>query len=154
VSGKYHFVGAGDDVMLVGFNGQLVLDRCYNMKIKEPVMNYDYGYSGIPGGFARGDAIDVVAGQPYPIDVVIGEEPGGKFFAFLFIEKEGETYEQSPRGFPTLPVFRVANVALPPLGADADLPPYDAKVPLWSVWKTITPKGIGDTSNFFRQPAP
>ena len=138
-TGRYHFVGAGDDVMLVGFDGRLVLDRCWNLKIKDAAANYNYGYTGIPNGFARGDAIDVVKGRSYPIDVLIGEEPGGKMFAFLFLEKEGATYRHDARGNPILPVFRVKNVPLPAVDAAADLPPYDPAAPAWSVWRVAPP---------------
>ena len=31
-SGIYHFVGAGDDVMIARLNGQVVLDRCYDLR--------------------------------------------------------------------------------------------------------------------------
>ena len=50
----FHFVGAGDDVMLVKFNGQLVLDRCWYIRTGwKPVANYNYAFSGILNGFAR-----------------------------------------------------------------------------------------------------
>ncbi|MGH8048014.1 MAG: hypothetical protein ACREKL_12300, partial [Chthoniobacterales bacterium] len=132
---RYHFVGAGDDVMLVGLNGQLVLDRCWNFRIKDAAANYHYGYTGIPDGFARGDAIDVVKGQAYPLDVLIGEQPGGKMFAFLFLEKEGETYAHDANGNPILPVFRVKNAPLPAVTAGAELPPHSTDAPAWSVWR-------------------
>jgi hypothetical protein len=139
-TGRYHFVGAGDDVMLVGFNGQLVLDRCWNFRIKDAQTNYHYGYTGIPDGFARGDAIDVVKGRSYPIDVLIGEQPGGKLFAFLLIEKEGETYAKDSHDNPILPVFRVKNAPLPVIAAGTDLPPYNAGAPEWSVWRIAPAK--------------
>ena len=156
VSGRYHFVGAGDDVMLVGFDGRLVLDRCWNMKIKDAGKNFEYGYTGIPNGFAEGDAIDVVAGQQYPLDIVIGEEPGGKLFSFLFIEKEGEPTVTGERGLPTFPIFRVAKVGLPQMASGMELPPFDPAMPPWSIWKTVEAKnGMGiDTSSFFHQTTP
>jgi hypothetical protein len=139
-SGRYHFVGAGDDVMLVGFGGQLVLDRCWNIRIKDATENYHYGYTGIPDGFARGEGIDVVKGQEYPIDVLIGEQPGGKLFAFLLIEKEGETYARDAHGNPILPVFRVKNAPLPAIAAGVDLPPHSTDAPAWSVWRIAPAK--------------
>ena len=139
VSGRYHFVGAGDDVMLVALGGRLVLDRCYNLRIKDAAINYDYGYSGIPKGFARGDAMDIVAARPYPIDVLIGEEPGGKFFAFLFLEKEGETYPKDGHGNSILPVFQVKMEPLPVSADGVKLPPFDPEPKAWSVWSALPP---------------
>ena len=47
------------------------------------------------------------------MEVLIGEEPGGDFFADLLIEKEGVSYEKDSQGNPILPPFRVANVPPP-----------------------------------------
>jgi hypothetical protein len=153
VSGTYHFVGAGDDVMLVAIDNKIVLDRGWNLKIADMEENYEYGYSGIPNGFARGPGFTVEAGKEYKFDAMIGEMPGGKLFAFVFIAKDGETPLQSPeRNLPVFPVFRVANVKLPAVQDGTNLPPFDQNVPPWSVWKAVPPKKGGsiDTSGFFR----
>jgi hypothetical protein len=133
--GTYHFVGAGDDVMLVRFNGKTVLDRCwYGSGSKwTPVANYDYGFSGISGGFAKGDAIKVEAKQAYDMEVLIGEEPGGLMFSSLLIEQEGATYEKDSKGNPILPVFRVADTPMPPLEEGQSFPPYQPNGPVWKV---------------------
>ncbi len=134
VDGVYHFVGAGDDVMIVRFNGKVVLDRCwYSQKDSDwrPQGNYDYGWSNIPGGFAKGDAIQVRAGQFYDMDVLIGEQPGGMVFACLLIEQEGATYRKDKSGAPILPVFRLADVPVPKLARGQTLPPFEADGPVW-----------------------
>jgi hypothetical protein len=132
-SGTYHFVGAGDDVMLVRFNGKLVLDRCWSIRTGwEPVANYNYGYTGIPGGFAKGTAIQVQAGQWYDMEVLIGEQPGGKVFFSLLIEEEGAQYAQDGRGNPILPIFRLSAAKMPPPGPGQTLPPHQENGPIWS----------------------
>jgi hypothetical protein len=154
VSGTYHFIGAGDDVMLASINDKLVLDRGWNVHIKDMEQNFEYHYTGIPNGFGRSDAFTVEAGKEYKLDIAIGEMPGGKLFAFLFIEKEGETPATGEGGLPIFPVFRVANVELPEMPGGTELPPFDTKMPPWSIWKTVPPKagilGI-DTKEFFNQ---
>ncbi len=131
--GTYRFVGAGDDVMIVRFNGKVVLDRCWYQQDQEwqPDKNYDYGWTAIPNGFARGDAIRVRAGQSYDLEVLLGEQPGGLVFACLMMEKEGETYERDARGNPILPPFRVADAAMPALENGQTLPPFAADGPVW-----------------------
>jgi hypothetical protein len=153
-SGTYHFIGAGDDMMLASIDNKLVLDRSWNVQLKEMSQNFEYHYTGIPKGFGRSDAFTVEAGKEYKLDVAIGEMPGGKLFAFLFIEKEGVTPKTGPTGLPIFPVFRVAKVELPEMPGDTELPPFDRDMPSWSIWKTVPPKqgilGI-DTKEFFKQ---
>ena len=128
----FHFVGAGDDVMLVKFNGRLVLDRCWYIRTRwRPQKNYNYDFSGIPDGFAKGDAIQVEAGQTYPIEVLIGEQPGGAGFATLLQEIEGAAYDKDNRGNPILPVFRMSD-AEPAAGTpERPYPPHRNDGPVW-----------------------
>lgn len=132
-SGRYRFVGAGDDVMVVRFNRKVVLDRCWYQADQEwsPKKNYDYGWTGIPNGFAQGDAIDVREGEWYDLEILIGEQPGGLVFACLLMEKEGEEYTRDAKGNPILPVFRLADMAMPELQPGQTLPPYFPTGPIW-----------------------
>jgi hypothetical protein len=141
--GTYRFVGAGDDVMVVRFNGKVVLDRCWYQNDQEwqPEKNYDYGWTNIPNGFARGDAIRVRAGQSYDLEVLIGEQPGGLVFACLLMEKEGEQYERDARGNPILPPFRVADVGMPEREKGQTLPPYAESGPVWTAASTRAGSG-------------
>lgn len=131
--GTYHFVGAGDDVLVVRFNGKVVLDRCWYQGHSDwkPERNYDYGWTGIPNGFAKGDPIQVRAGQYYDIEVLIGEQPGGRFFSCLLIEKDGEKYSLDGHGNPILPIFRLGHMPMPELENGLTLPPYAADGPVW-----------------------
>ena len=132
-SGTFHFVGAGDDVMLVKFNGRLVLDRGWTFGTGwKPVANYDYGFSTIKNGFAKGDGCQVEAGHVYPIEVLIGEQPGGLGYASLLMEKDGVEYKKDARGNPILPVFRVADTK-PPSPGKYQYPPHTEDGPVWKV---------------------
>jgi len=132
-SGTYHFVGGGDDVLVVRFNGKVVLDRCWRHEGSDwkPVKNYDYGFTNIPNGFAKGDAIHVKAGQFYDIEILIGEQPGSYFYSCLLIEKDGGQYEKDAKGNPIVPVFRLMDRSIPALQEGETLPPYQKGGPVW-----------------------
>jgi hypothetical protein len=109
--GKYRFVGWGDNVLVVGFNGRIVFNAC------------DVGYvdtadrtSGGAGvAFPRksstplliGKWFNVRAGDPVKVDILLGDE-GGIFCAGLMIQKEGEALTRGAGQLPRLPLFLVA----------------------------------------------
>jgi hypothetical protein len=131
--GVYHFVGGGDDVLVVRFNRKVVLDRCWRQEGSEwqPTANYHYGFTGIPNGFAKGDPLRLQANETYDIEVLIGEQPGMFFYSCLMFEKEGETYAKDSKGNPILPVFRVSDDPVAELREGETLPPYQADGPVW-----------------------
>ena len=55
-----------------------------------------------------GDWIELKAGQPVDIDILVGERPGGVFYGVLLYQKRGETYGVDHEGRPILPLFQVA----------------------------------------------
>jgi len=136
-SGTYHFVGAGDDVLVVRFNGQVVLDGSWNPHgVSSIAAKYDYGFTNakglsIPNKFVKGPAVSVTAGNYYDMEVLIGEQPGGEFFADLLIEKDGVNYEKESHGSPILPIFRLAEGKMPALRSGEKLPPFAPKGPIW-----------------------
>ncbi len=131
-TGTYHFVGAGDDLLVVRFNGQIVLDGSWNQfGVSSVVARYDYGFSEIPNKFVKGPAVSVKAGNFYDMEILIGEQPGGEFFADLLVEKAGATYEKESHGSPILPIFRVAEGKMPALKSGQKLPPFLEKSPPW-----------------------
>lgn len=113
-SGTYHFVGAGDDLMLVRFAGRLVL----NGSIIEhtEVQGQEDARPGTMAHYSvkKGPGFQVEEGHPYPMDVLIGECPGGYSEAVLMIVKDGTNYTKDGGGI-LAPIFRLsANTALPP----------------------------------------
>ncbi len=115
-SGKFRFVGFGDDVLIVRFNKKIVFEYgWYSYSLGRRFEAYDDWvgylnsgsnrqtisdselYSGHkldvydPGfdrhGIAKGPVIDVQEGQVYPIEILISEIPGGSFNMMLFVEQ-------------------------------------------------------------------
>ncbi len=114
------------------FNGQVVLDGSWNLHgVSSIAAKYDYGFSKIPNQFVKGPAVSVKVGNFYDMEVLIGEQPGGEFFADLLVEKDGATYQKESHGSPILPIFRVADAKLPALRGGEKIPPYDPKGPIW-----------------------
>lgn len=145
------FVGAGDDVMIVRFNGKVVLDRCWYQNDAEwkAEKNYDYGYTAIPNGFARGDAIKVRANEWYDIEILIGEQPGGLVFFSLLMEEEGVEYQRDERGNPILPVFRLADVQVPAPAEGQTFPAFQQGGPVWRA--ATADRRAGGFDDFFKK---
>lgn len=142
-SGTYRFVGVADDYLLVRFNGKIVLDASISpvssmegeMKIlpyapyfDDPKLNEVY--SQYIHGHRVGRNFEVRKGDVYDIEVLVGESPGGQFYAFLFIERVGASYEKDAAGQPILPFFEMIEG-----NRDAKLkgraPPYAPSADFW-----------------------
>ncbi len=113
-SGRFRFVGVGDDVLVVRFNNQVVLDCGFlspTGRVPGRYFWYDEFAPEPRGGWFKGcgegNEFTVTAGQSYPIDIVIGEAPGGKFHASLLLEESGHEYRKDGAGNPILPIFHV-----------------------------------------------
>ncbi|MEI6891459.1 MAG: hypothetical protein V5783_04720, partial [Pontiella sp.] len=55
-----------------------------------------------------GDWVELKAGEPLDLEILIGEQPGGNFSAMLLVEVEGVEYEMNPQNQKFLPIFRTA----------------------------------------------
>ena len=163
-TGKFRFVGAGDDLLLVRLNGRVLFDYGYTMAtigtnvafkhgvlagtqqddVLEKLFRRDspmkppvtfYKYSTIPqqndhiGGMAVGPEFSVDAGKTYPIEILIGEIPGGHFSVSLLIEETGAVYQKDSMGSPVLPLFRLDSQ--PPADLPGQAPPYSPEGPVW-----------------------
>ncbi len=164
-AGRYRFVGAGDDMLVVRLNNRSVFDYGYTLAstgthlfgrsaemdgskenpelakevrklspMKLPISFYKYAqtpkYNQDIGGMAVGPEFEVRDGQTCPIEILIGEIPGGYFSVSLLIEEIGATYQKDPAGFPILPLFRLDN-SLPSAELNGEAPPYDPNGPVW-----------------------
>ena len=145
-TGVYHFVGGGDNILIVSLNSNIVLDKSWDYRERwgldkewTPVAMYDYGFPGsgsrtkdgrikasVPGGFAKGQAVNLVAGTFYDMQVLIGDDGGITHFS-LYVEKEGVQYQRTPNGLPILPLFRVSADKPPP----GEHPPFMENGPIW-----------------------
>lgn len=129
-SGTYRFVGAGDDDMIVRFDGKLVLDNCEHIDPQVPADGV-YHYPGIRNKYARSQPVTVEAGKFYPIEILIGDHIPTKTMAALFVEQQGVTY-QMDGGSPILPVFSVVARAEDESMTDSTLPPHMKDGPVWT----------------------
>ena len=120
-TGTYRFVGGSDDVLAVRFNAQVVLDGSLRpfteaWREQEPGA-YHYRFGGGSAvrykGMLQGAWFKVQKGMVYPIEVLLGEQPGGGFFAQLLVEQQGAAYEKDGLGNPILPLFRVREISTP-----------------------------------------
>ncbi len=110
--GTYRFVGNFDDVLVVSVNRKVVLDGCrpdtklVRLGWKESA---DKGHTVAANSLARyGDWLELKAGVPVDLDILIGERPGGDFYGVLLYQKKGETYPRTDKGRAILPLFQTA----------------------------------------------
>ncbi|MES2659299.1 MAG: hypothetical protein V4689_11835 [Verrucomicrobiota bacterium] len=82
------------------------------------------------GGLAVGPEFEVREGQTYPIEILVGEIPGGFFSVSLLIEEIGASYQKDPGGAPILPLFRLDN-SVPDPALQGEAPPFDPNGPIW-----------------------
>jgi hypothetical protein len=136
-TGTFRFVGMADDVLVVRFNGRVVLDYGSTIPSGHGPQSF-YATSGLQldpkkmgwyKGLGRGDPIQVNAGESYPMEVLVGEWPGGDFKAWLMIEKDGVQYEKDAKGVPILPIFKLAAGEVTRGGGEA--PVFAKTGPVW-----------------------
>ena len=150
VSGRYHFVGYADDMLLVRFGSRLVLDgSLFDISgwVTKDVYNYDpLKKNERPtkrangATLAVGEPMQVTAGTSYNLEIAIGECPGGSFTAVILLLKDGEDYKKDSRGNPILPIFKLAPSTNP---APANNAPVVAADTPWSVWRVDKGGGGG-----------
>jgi hypothetical protein len=110
--GVYRFVGAADDMLAVTIERKVVLVGNHPAT-KFPVLNWQRAVDPGPKpaaheGAIYGDWIELRAGRPVDIDILVGERPGGIFNALLLYQKKGEVYPLTKKGEVVLPLFQIA----------------------------------------------
>ena len=139
-SGTYRFVGLGDDILVVRFNGRIVLDCGATTPSGRETKSF-YASEGLQlkndmpwyKGLGRGEPIQVNAGESYPMEILIGEWPGGDFKAWLLLEKDGAQYAKDSKGNPILPIFKLAASDVPKPAIEA--PVFAKEGPVWKAEK-------------------
>jgi hypothetical protein len=123
--GNYQFIGAADDVLLVKVNGKLVLDASWAVSSSlKPEEIIPPQYTGFPRkGYIRGETVHFSGTSWTDMEVVIGERPGGHFWAVLMARPSGDNSTK-------MPLFRLANVKTPK-SKGAPFPNCDFNGPLW-----------------------
>jgi PA14 domain len=125
-SGRYRFAGFGDDVLVVRLDGRVVLDAGFAKPTRNGFRPPQYGKEEFS------EPVDIRAGVAYPMEVLIGERPGGLFVGYLLLEKQGVEYKKDKTGAPKLPIFKLSPSDMPKGGKVA---PEAAPDTTWSVWK-------------------
>jgi hypothetical protein len=122
----FRFVGSGDDFLIVRWNRKIALDDGYetylagggNYKDFDVKVTQEYKVDRRPGGLHRlkaGPWIQVTKGTKVPVEVLIGETPGGVFDCYLAIEvaKSSTKVNGQYEGEGTLKLFRCSADPLP-----------------------------------------
>ena len=139
-SGTFRFVGFADDIMVVRFNGRVVLD-CGSTNPSGHGPQSFYATAGVQldpkmgwyKGLGRGEPFQVTGGESYPMEVLIGEWPGGDFKAWLMIEKDGVQYEKDAKNNPILPIFKLSDSTVAHPASEA--PAFAKTGPVWKAEK-------------------
>jgi hypothetical protein len=97
-TGKVRFVGSGDDILVVRWNRKVALDSGYYQPVVGNANVYK-DFEGVKCGETHksstgkplrcGPWIQMTAGAEIPIEIAIGEMPGGTFYGVLCIEVMG-----------------------------------------------------------------
>lgn len=127
------FYGYSDDMILVRFNGQFVLNGSRSditSKIPAPPdAREDAGTNIGNGGLQRGPWISVTQGKSVELEILIGERPGGGFCAFLGLERKSKPATSLPGD---LDLLRLANAKVKLEAEDgATLGPVNVDAPVW-----------------------
>jgi hypothetical protein len=125
-SGRYRFIGFGDDFLVVRINDLNVLDGSYpdlGEALDQSANNLkeDVGGTAHYVAYHCGNWVDMTAGISMDMQVLIGEGPGGESGFILMIQKEGDG---SPKG--DYPVFQLHDTPIP--AADSLIPPSKKKM--------------------------
>ena len=117
-TGKFRFVGSGDDFMAVRWNRKVALDSGYQQFLTGGENVYkDFGNkkcdeihpSRLGKPMRAGPWISITKDAEVPMEVVIGETPGGTFYAILCIE----VMAPNGKGEGNLKLFRLTSDELP-----------------------------------------
>jgi hypothetical protein len=126
-STPFRFVGSGDDFLIVRWNRKIALDDGYETYFSGRDGNYkdfgvkvskEYKVNRAPGSLHRlkaGPWIQVTKGTKVPVEILIGETPGGVFDCYLAIEvaKSNNKVNGQYEGTGRLKLFRCNDEPLP-----------------------------------------
>ncbi len=141
-TGRYRFVGFGDDVLYIKLNGQVVLDAgCQPMSSQEDLHNaFTYLTWSKVSPWAQlrtGKWFDVQQGDEIKLDVLIGDWGGFTGF-FLMIQKDGVSYPVASDGKTLrLPLFQLGAKIVLPTGDDT--PPLLDSDSTWQIGSHPSP---------------
>ena len=124
-TGTFRFVGSGDDWLVVRWNRKVAFDEGYiNLEVKggryidfDQVVDVQVPIDRAPGGrgyLKAGPWINVRKGDAIPVEILMGEGPGGVFDVYLAIEVAKPKREGGKIvGEGSLKLFRTTNDPVP-----------------------------------------
>ena len=137
--GTFRFVGAADNVLVVRLNKKNVLASAHTIgNSLDPSANSNppeklgsacggYRFKGQSWQLDAGKWFDVSNGQTFDIEILIGDDQGGSFAAYLFYEEKGAIYPKRPDGSAFVyPVFELDGSPMPPVTFNNSNPPIHA----------------------------
>jgi hypothetical protein len=117
-TGEFRLVGLGDDYLLVRLNDKVVLDGSLRPLFPDLQSGENLGTAyttPIRTTLKAGPWFHAEKGQTVPVEILLGEEPGGHFAAFLLFQQQGVTYRMrsdTPE-IPALPVLQFVPTGIP-----------------------------------------
>ncbi len=138
-SGRFRFWGSSDDNLYVRIDGKPVLDAGLHVAggreksafLPEAKSNREYRLGTTSA--ASGPWIDLTAGSNHKIEILVAESPGGKFFAYLFVEQQGKKYKKGHGGRPLWPLFQTQNADIDIKPSEPEVPEYGARPVIFSL---------------------
>jgi hypothetical protein len=137
--GTFRFVGSADNVLVVRLNKKNVLASAHTIgNSLDPSANSNppeklgsacggYRFKGQSWQLDAGKWFDVSKGQTFDIEILIGDDQGGSFAAYLFYEEKGAIYPKRPDGSAFVyPVFELDGSPMPPVTFNNSNPPIHA----------------------------
>jgi hypothetical protein len=117
--GTFRFWAQADDIIIVRLDGSIVVDGSVSDSgrfgsYRQILSGYENVTADSMKYFmgdrqaAVGEWFTLEPGVALPMEVVLGESPGGSFSSMLAIEEKGVKYPTSPQGGPLLPMFKTA----------------------------------------------
>ncbi|WP_232289524.1 hypothetical protein [Verrucomicrobium spinosum] len=114
--GMWRFVGFFDDLLIVYINNKPVLDGSWVPMAegydKDKDMRQDFKGPAISGGRTAYCGKWVSLNEPFRLDILVGERPGGKVGGLLLVQQQNEKYEVREDGTPILPVFTTTKLEM------------------------------------------
>jgi len=130
ITGTIRFIGICDDMLAVRFNSRMVLDGCLGTLVPSANSSDNVGnFLDDPKSrrLYAGQWFHVDAGQVYPMEVLIGEQPGGVFYALLEVQEQGKKYEERKNGGLVLPLFQTSSTRIPSYDVNKEGPKLESK---------------------------
>ncbi len=116
-AGQWRFVGFFDDLLIVYVNNKPVLDGSWvpmagEGKDRDPDIRQEFKGPSISGSRTAYFGKWVKMNEPFKLDIVVGETPGGLVGGLLMVQNKDEKYEVRADGTPILPIFTTANLEM------------------------------------------